>query len=91
MDKLSAEVQKLAAQWLKWDPNPDTKKEIQDLVDKSDEAELKKRLVNRISFGTAGNFLSFMLFSIFHIINRIHLFYLFRLARGDESRICLHE
>jgi phosphomannomutase len=54
MDKLSAEVQKLAAQWLKWDPNPDTKKEIQDLVDKSDEAELKKRLVNRISFGTAG-------------------------------------
>ena len=55
MDKLSADVQKLASQWLKWDPNPETKKEIQELVDKSDEAELKKRLINRISFGTAGN------------------------------------
>lgn len=60
MEKLSAEVQKLVAQWLKWDPNPETKKEIQDLVDKSDEAELKKRLVNRISFGTAGNSTSWL-------------------------------
>ena len=44
----------LAAQWLEWDANPSTRKEIQDLVDKGDIAQLTTRLGSRIAFGTAG-------------------------------------
>jgi phosphoglucomutase len=44
----------LAKQWLEWDYNPATRAEIQQLVDSKDEAELAKRLHNRIDFGTAG-------------------------------------
>lgn len=52
--ELSAPVQKLVEKWLQWDNNPSTRKEIEELVKNKDEAELRKRLEKRISFGTAG-------------------------------------
>ncbi|KAF2076229.1 hypothetical protein CYY_002470 [Polysphondylium violaceum] len=47
-------LEQLIQQWRKWDTNPATLKEIQDLLDKKDENELKARLESRIAFGTAG-------------------------------------
>lgn len=47
-------VEALTRQWLEWDSNPVTHKEIQDLVDKGDQKELAVRMLPRISFGTAG-------------------------------------
>jgi phosphomannomutase len=41
-------------EWLKWDPNPRTKAEIEKLVEEKNAQELRARLLKRISFGTAG-------------------------------------
>jgi hypothetical protein len=49
-----AKLRGLAERWLKWDPDPETRLEIQALLDKSDWNELKKRLESRLMFGTAG-------------------------------------
>eukprot|EP01114_Cavostelium_apophysatum_P020958 TRINITY_DN7176_c0_g1_i1.p1 TRINITY_DN7176_c0_g1~~TRINITY_DN7176_c0_g1_i1.p1 ORF type:complete len:607 (-),score=197.81 TRINITY_DN7176_c0_g1_i1:64-1842(-) len=54
MASLSTEVRNLVDQWMKWDKNPKTRKEIEDLVASSNEKELQKRLGERIAFGTAG-------------------------------------
>ncbi|GAB1606264.1 BTB/POZ domain-containing protein 9-like [Argonauta hians] len=41
-------------QWMLWDKNEKTRSEINGLVDKKDIDELKKIMMKRISFGTAG-------------------------------------
>ncbi|XP_063702297.1 phosphopentomutase [Culicoides brevitarsis] len=41
-------------EWLKWDKNDKTRKEIQDLVNEKAWDELKSRLNERLAFGTAG-------------------------------------
>ncbi|EGG18327.1 phosphoglucomutase [Cavenderia fasciculata] len=48
------DINQLAQNWLKWDRNPKTHKEIEQLVEAKDENELRARLENRIAFGTAG-------------------------------------
>nr|POF27654.1 putative phosphoribomutase [Quercus suber] len=47
-------IQDLASKWLNQDQDPDTHKEIADLVQSDDVVELEKRLRKPISFGTAG-------------------------------------
>lgn len=47
-------VEALVKEWLEWDRNLTTKKEIQALYDKGDFKELTARMLPRISFGTAG-------------------------------------
>ncbi|XP_066247940.1 phosphopentomutase isoform X2 [Euwallacea similis] len=41
-------------EWLKWDRNPETSAAIRKLADENDTQELSKKLLNRLSFGTAG-------------------------------------
>lgn len=43
-----------AREWLAWDPNPQTRAEIQALVDQGDQQTLSKLLGQRLKFGTAG-------------------------------------
>jgi phosphoglucomutase len=47
-------ISSLAQRWLELDQDEASRKEISDLVQAGDEAELEKRLRNRIAFGTAG-------------------------------------
>jgi phosphomannomutase len=47
-------MQSVIEQYLKWDRNPNTKKEIELLVEQKDDAKLQKLLGNRLEFGTAG-------------------------------------
>lgn len=49
-----AELDKQIELWLKWDRNNKTLSEIRHLVDANNWSELKKRLLNRVTFGTAG-------------------------------------
>lgn len=44
----------LANQWLEWDRDEETRLELQSLLSQKKDAELKKRLDGRITFGTAG-------------------------------------
>lgn len=48
------EVDAKVAEWLEWDQNEDTKREIESLLAKKDVPELRKRLCSRMAFGTAG-------------------------------------
>ncbi|XP_049848681.1 probable phosphoglucomutase-2 [Schistocerca gregaria] len=54
MSNPTLKTENLVSQWLNWDPNAETRQEIQDLFDRGDNAELSKRLDRRIEFGTAG-------------------------------------
>lgn len=47
-------IKLLVDEWLKLDPNPATRQEIQILWDAQNISELHKRLSTRIEFGTAG-------------------------------------
>ena len=47
-------ISSLAQRWLDLDQDEVSRKEISDLLEAGDEAELEKRLRNRIAFGTAG-------------------------------------
>ncbi|KAK9376799.1 uncharacterized protein V1513DRAFT_438168 [Lipomyces chichibuensis] len=47
-------IHELAEEWLSLDRNPDTRKEIEDLLAGNNVAELERRLRRRIQFGTAG-------------------------------------
>lgn len=47
-------IQDLVRRWLELDRDESTRKEIQDLMQTSDVAELESRLRHRIAFGTAG-------------------------------------
>lgn len=50
----SVSLRTLTDEWLRLDQNEVTRLEIQALLDQDDQLELKKRLVGRIAFGTAG-------------------------------------
>ncbi|KAF3910836.1 Phosphoglucomutase-2 [Dactylellina cionopaga] len=56
MSEANAEksIEQLVEEWLALDKDEPTRKEIQDLVAQGNNAELEKRLRNRIAFGTAG-------------------------------------
>ncbi|KAK5704245.1 hypothetical protein LTR97_003260 [Elasticomyces elasticus] len=47
-------IQHLAKRWLQEDRDPETRREIEDLVAAHNDAELERRLRHRITFGTAG-------------------------------------
>ncbi len=51
---IDVELQNAINEWLEFDPNPATRAEIEQLVTNSNVSELKKRLGQRITFGTAG-------------------------------------
>ena len=44
----------LARQFLSWDPNETTRRELEELITASDEAKLRPMFEKRIAFGTAG-------------------------------------
>jgi len=48
------ELQKKVEDWLTWDENPKTRKEIEELVEKKDASALRARMLGKLSFGTAG-------------------------------------
>ena len=43
-----------ALAWISQDPDPETRSELQQLIDRSELAELEKRFSSRLEFGTAG-------------------------------------
>ncbi len=43
-----------AREWLELDPDPDTRAELQDLLDGDDDTALRERFDGRLAFGTAG-------------------------------------
>ncbi|RDX42659.1 phosphoglucomutase first 3 domain-containing protein [Lentinus brumalis] len=47
-------LKELVDQWLRLDPNEETRKEITKLLEDGDDAELERRMSPRIEFGTAG-------------------------------------
>jgi len=47
-------LEELAKQWTKWDKNPETRAEVQTLLDSHNTEELEKIMTPRIAFGTAG-------------------------------------
>eukprot|EP01132_Coremiostelium_polycephalum_P007945 gene7945-9775_t len=51
---MTTDIYQIAQNWLRWDRNPKTHKEISQLVQDKNESELKARLESRIAFGTAG-------------------------------------
>ena len=54
MSTVDDKTEALASQWLNLDINPQTRNEIQKLLDSKSYAELEERLSSRIAFGTAG-------------------------------------
>ncbi|KAI1790740.1 phosphoglucomutase 1 [Ganoderma leucocontextum] len=51
---MASDLQSLVDQWLRLDPNEETRAEIERLVQEGNSAELVKRMSPRIEFGTAG-------------------------------------
>jgi len=51
---MSKSIQTLVDEWLRLDRNPTTRAQIKSLADNSEEDELRRRLEQRIEFGTAG-------------------------------------
>jgi phosphomannomutase len=51
---LEARVRPIAEQYIKWDPNPETRSAVQKLLDADDFTALEKSLSSRLEFGTAG-------------------------------------
>jgi hypothetical protein len=49
-----AQWQEVARQWVDWDPNPETKAEIEALLESGDMSKLEDKFNSRIEFGTAG-------------------------------------
>jgi phosphomannomutase len=47
-------VEEKAKEWLELDPFESSQNEIKSLLEEKNEAELSKRLLKRINFGTAG-------------------------------------
>jgi hypothetical protein len=54
VDELPGGLRKKVEEWLRWDPIPSTRQEIEKLVEARNFTELNARLNLRISFGTAG-------------------------------------
>ncbi len=44
----------LARQWVDWDPNPETRAQTVEMIERADEAELTRHFGSRLEFGTAG-------------------------------------
>ncbi|CAK5102987.1 unnamed protein product [Meloidogyne enterolobii] len=53
---MDEELQKLINNWLEWDKNENTRRQIQKLVDSNNLAELEALMIGKLSFGTAGFF-----------------------------------
>ena len=51
---MDANLRKRVEEWIQEDPDPNTKAELQELLDCEDEEELGERFHNRLEFGTAG-------------------------------------
>ncbi|KAM5531828.1 hypothetical protein V8D89_014527 [Ganoderma adspersum] len=51
---MASDLRSLVDQWLRLDPNEETRTEIEHLVKEGNNAELEKRMSPRIEFGTAG-------------------------------------
>eukprot|EP01130_Rhizamoeba_saxonica_P014261 TRINITY_DN6216_c0_g1_i1.p1 TRINITY_DN6216_c0_g1~~TRINITY_DN6216_c0_g1_i1.p1 ORF type:complete len:585 (+),score=123.78 TRINITY_DN6216_c0_g1_i1:30-1784(+) len=51
---MDSELKQQVDNWLLWDPNPQTKQHIQQLLQNQLYDQLRDRLIKRISFGTAG-------------------------------------
>ncbi|MBA9001132.1 phospho-sugar mutase [Thermomonospora cellulosilytica] len=49
-----SDLRRAAAEWLAQDPDPDTRAELQALLDAGDDAALADRFASRLEFGTAG-------------------------------------
>ena len=50
----SSQFQEAAQQWVRWDPNSETRSEIEELLQSGDAEALEKKFSQRIEFGTAG-------------------------------------
>ena len=50
----SSEIRQLAEEYIRWDPVESTRKEIQSFLEAENWEELEKRVVGRLTFGTAG-------------------------------------
>ena len=48
------DVQATTQQWLAWDENPETKLEIENLVKSEEWNQLRRMMMKRLEFGTAG-------------------------------------
>lgn len=51
---IDSQLQHRVEQWIKYDPDPKTQQELQQLIDADDEATLTERFESRLAFGTAG-------------------------------------
>ncbi|KAI0807082.1 phosphoglucomutase first 3 domain-containing protein [Fomes fomentarius] len=51
---MTSTIKELVDQWLRQDPNPETRREVEALIEAGNDAELEKRMSPRIEFGTAG-------------------------------------
>eukprot|EP00755_Sulcionema_specki_P015591 Sspe_Gene.59821::Locus_32893_Transcript_2_3_Confidence_0.500_Length_1824::g.59821::m.59821/K15779/PGM2; phosphoglucomutase / phosphopentomutase len=51
---MDADLKAAVDQWLRWDDNPETRKAVEEAVERKDIAELKKMFKGRVQFGTAG-------------------------------------
>lgn len=51
---MTQELKEQALAWLSQDPDPETRAELQELIDNDDEAGLSSRFHTRLEFGTAG-------------------------------------
>lgn len=51
---MTQELKEQALAWLSQDPDPETRAELQELIDNNDEAGLTSRFHTRLEFGTAG-------------------------------------
>jgi phosphomannomutase len=54
MTSISAELAAATSTWIAGDPDPDTRQELQRLLDAGNEAELAERMAGSLAFGTAG-------------------------------------
>lgn len=51
---MDADLRRRALEWIDQDPDPDTRDELQALLDVEAEAEVRERFTGRLQFGTAG-------------------------------------
>ncbi|NRQ38041.1 phospho-sugar mutase [Nonomuraea sp. NN258] len=51
---MTDDLVRLAREWLRQDPDPDTRAELSDLIDRDDRAALRDRFAAKLEFGTAG-------------------------------------
>ena len=51
---MDADLRRLAAEWIAQDPDPQTRDELQALLDDGAETEVRERFTGRLQFGTAG-------------------------------------